>query len=270
MVDPVKHVGIVILAAGKGKRMNGYWSGPKVLVPLLGKPLFFHLLEQVKKSVIQTTPVVVIAPDLYIIRETIGPACQYAIQETQLGTGHAVLSAKEKLLKYDHVLVLYGDHPLLQAQTIDTVVNHHLEYGADATLTTLPLPHFEDWFSSFECYGRIIRDQRGAVVKIVERKDATEQQAAITEVNAGYYMFKTNFLWSALPKISRDNVQGEYYLTDVIALALAEGRQVRDISLNDPEEALGINTPEQLALVEKVMRRHQDLEARVYTRQLPL
>lgn len=270
MVDPLKNIGIVVLAAGKGKRMNSRTDLPKVLIPLAGRPLLSHLLDNIKGSVVPTRPVVVIAPDIYIVRERIGPVCEYAIQETQLGTGHALLAAKDKLMKYDHVLVLYGDHPLVTARTIDALVVHHLDSGSDSTLATLRLPHFDDWFSIFECYGRINRDVRGAIAGIVEKKDCSEEELAITEVNPGYYIFKSSWLWSALPRLSRDNAQGEYYITDLIALALQEGRQVRDVLFDSPEEALGINTPEQMDLVEKIMKQKLDEQAQMHTGQLPL
>ena len=217
-----------------------------------------------------TKPVIVIAPDLYVIRDRIGPVCDYAIQEVQLGTGHAILSAKEKLLKYDHILVLYGDHPLVSARTIDELVVNHLQSGADLTLATLRLPHFDDWFNLFECYGRIIRGPKEELVAIVEKKEAASSERAITEVNPGYYIFRAGWLWSALPKLSRENVQHEYYLTDLVSLALQEGRLVRDIQLENPQEALGINTPEQLQIAEKIMQEKIDELARWHTRRLPL
>lgn len=270
MVDPLKNIGIVILAAGKGKRMAASTELPKVLIPLHGQPLLSHLLSRLKGSVVQTTPVVVIAPDLYVIRERIGPVCEYAIQESQLGTGHAVLAAKSKLLKYDHVLILYGDHPLVTARTIDTLTVHHLAHGADITMATLRLPHFEDWYSFFDCYGRIIRNGKGAIARIVEKRDTSAQQAGLTEVNPGYYLFRASWLWSALPRLNRDNAQGEYYLTDLVAAALKENRLVNDVPLEDPQEALGVNTPEQLAIVERIMQEKLDEHARFHTARLPI
>lgn len=270
MVDPLKNIGIAILAAGRGKRMQATADLPKVLAPLLGKPLLSYLLEGIKESVVGTKPVVVIAPDLYVVRDRIGPICEYAIQESQLGTGNAVLAAKQKLLKYDHVLILYGDHPLVSARTIDTLTVHHLQSGADITLATLRLPHFEDWFQYFECYGRILRDTKSALTGIIEKKDTTPEQRAITEVNPGYYIFRASWLWAALPRLSRDNAQREYYLTDLIGIALKEGKLVRDIQLENPQEGLGINTPEQLTAVERILQERIDDRARWHTRVLPI
>ncbi|OGL67082.1 hypothetical protein A3B21_00040 [Candidatus Uhrbacteria bacterium RIFCSPLOWO2_01_FULL_47_24] len=270
MVNPLKNIGIVILAAGKGKRMHANTQQPKVLTPLLGRPLLTHLLENIKGSVVQSKPIIVIAPDLYIIRDRIGAGCDYAIQESQLGTGHAVLAAKEKLMRYDHVLVLYGDHPLVSARTIDALVAHHLSARADITLTTLRLSHFEDWFTFFEAYGRIVRNGHGRIAHIVESRDASAQERAITTVNPGYYLFKTAWLWATLPQLKRTNAQGEYYLTDVVALALAEGKTVEEVLLDDPQEGLGINTLEQLQFVEKILQQRLDGTARFHTMPLPL
>lgn len=263
-------VGIVILAAGRGKRMHASSDQPKVLIPLLGKPLLAHLLANIKESKVPTSPVVVIAPDLYVIRERIGPICEYAIQESQLGTGHAVLAAKPKLLKYDQVLVLYGDHPLVSGKTIDAIVSAHLKSGATLTLATLRLPHFEDWFSCFEAYGRIKRNGQGRIASIIEKKDASKDEQAITEVNPGYYVFKASWLWAALPQLKRENASGEYYLTDLIARAIAEGQPIMEVPLEDPREGIGINTPEQLEMVEGILTARLDAQARLHAAQLPL
>src|SRR3989338_5694852 len=265
MVNSLKNIGVVILAAGKGTRMGGTAKSPKVLMPVCGKPMLVHLIEGVKKSRIDTPPIIVIAPDLYVIREAIGPSCEYAIQESPLGTGHAVLSAKEKLLRYDHVLVLYGDHPLVTAKTIDPLVVAHLEKGADMTLGIVSVPNFEGRFSPFDQFGRIIRDDQGALIKSIERKYATEQERAITDVNPCFYMFKSSWLWATLPKLTRDNAQKEYYLTDVLEIALKEGRSVVEVRIPDPEEAIGVNTPEQLSLAEQIIAKRLDQTARFHT-----
>lgn len=270
MVNPVtSNVGMVVLAAGRGKRMNATSDLPKVLVPLAGQPLLAHLIASIKESAVPTKPVVVIAPDLYVIRERIGPACEYAIQESQLGTGHAVLSAKPKLKKYDHILVLYGDHPLVTASTIDALSTAHLKSGADLTLATLRLPNFEDWYSFFDGYGRIRRDELGRLQGIVERKDASVEELAITEVNPGYYVFRAAWLWNALTRLKRENASGEYYLTDLIEMALVEGRVVKEVTLERPEEGIGINTPEQLKMAEDIVAARLDASARMHTAQLP-
>lgn len=264
-------VGVVILAAGKGTRMGVTAQLPKVLMPMAGKPMIAHLIEGIKGSVITAPPVIVIAPDLYIIRDTIGPSCEYAIQESPLGTGHAILSAQSKLLKYDHVLAVCGDHPLLTHSTIDPLVVRHLEQGADITVGVVRVPNFEERFCFFEDYGRFLRDRRGHLAKIVERKDdASEENEGMKEVNPAYYVFKTAWLWPALSKITRNNAQREYLLTDVLEIALQEGKKIAEVVIGDPEEAIGINTLEQLTLAERIIKERLDTTARFHTQPLPI
>lgn len=269
-LDGIKNVGVVILAAGRGKRMHATVDNPKVLMPVLGAPLIMHLLSSIKASRVRTRPVIVIAPDLYVIRDRVGSACEYAIQESQLGTGHAVLAAKEKLARYDHILVLCGDHPLVSFRTIDMLVGAHLQSGAEVTLATVTVPHFEGWYSIFAHYGRVLRNAQGNIMGIIEQKDASPGEAEILEVNPSYFIFKAPWLWAVLPKLKRENAQGEYYLTDVVGRAIQDGRTVNALALASPDEALGINTAEQLEMVEKIMRCRLDESARAHTIPLPL
>lgn len=270
VTSSLNKVGVVILAAGKGTRMGGTAQSPKVLMPVSGKPMLAHLIEGVKKSMIKAPPVIVIAPDIYVIRETIGPSCEYAIQESPLGTGHAVLAAQEKLLRYEHVLVLYGDHPLVTSKTINPLIATHLETGADMTLAVVQVPNFEGRFAPFDQFSRIIRSGQGALLRSVEPKDATQQELTILEVNPCYYIFKASWLWATLPKLKRDNAQKEYYLTDVLEIALKEQRKIAEITIPDPEEAIGVNTVEQLALAERIILKRLDQTARFHTQPLPI
>lgn len=270
MDNILKSIGIVILAAGRGTRLKATAEQPKVLLPVLGKPIIKHLLDNIKTSRVSTRPVIVIAPDLYVIRDYLGSSFDYAIQESQLGTGHAVLAAKSKLSSYENILVLYGDHPLISAKTVDKLTESHLNSGVDITLATIKVPHFDDWYSVFDNYGRILRNSKGVIVGIREVKDATDKEKTILEVNPGYYVFKKQWLWPALNKLSRDNAQKEYLLTDLIGIAISEGRKINDIPLDDPEEALGINTMEQMELVEKIMQKRLDEAARSHTMPLPI
>lgn len=270
MEHALKNVGVVILAAGKGKRMGGQQENPKVLMPVLGRPLLQHLLENLKESIVATTtPVIVIAPDLYVIRKVAGPAYEYAIQESQLGTGHAVLAAKEKLRRFEHILAVYGDHPLLTKATVDPLLRRHLTAGADLTLATVQVPEFAGRYAAFAHYGRLIRDERGNLLRIVEEKDASEAEREIPEVNPSYFVFKASFLWSALPQLKRENAQREYYLPDLVQLALKQGRQVAVVALPDPTEALGVNTPEEMAQVEEILQERLDQAARLQAAPLP-
>lgn len=270
MVNPLSNVGIVILAAGRGKRMGTNIGAPKVLIPLGGKPLLAHLLERVKESNVTATPVIVIAPDLYVIRSTIGAAYEYAIQESQLGTGNAVLCAREKLRQYDHILVLYGDHPLISAQTINRLIETHLQSNAELTFASFKVPSFEGWYKIFEEFGKLKRDSSGRVVQDIEIKDANANEKTITDLNPCYFVFQARWLWSQLPRLSRDNAQNEYYLTDLFAVALKEGVHITEVVLKDPTEAIGVNTPEQLAVAETKIKEQFEEEAKEHTAKLPL
>lgn len=255
MANALSKVGVVILAAGKGKRMQGQLPLPKVLYPLAGRPMLSYLLESVRQSQIPNKSVVVIAPDLQVIPQTFGDTCEYAVQEEQLGTGHAVLCAKEQLRQYTHLLVIYGDHPLMSSATIDQLVSNHLSGQAEMTLATVRVPHFEQEFAVFNHYGRIVRDSGDRLVKIVEYKDASAAERNLTEVNPSYYVFKTAWLWESLAQLTPNNIQKEYYLTDVLQLATNQGRSVTLVPLADYREAVGINTPEQCRAAEQILLR---------------
>lgn len=249
-----KKTGVVILAAGKGKRMQGQLSLPKVLYPLGGKPIMSHLLEALDGSNIKTKPVIVIAPNSEIIWETFGKKYEYAIQQKQLGTGHAVLSAKDKLQNFDHVLVLYGDHPFVTIECVNQLVSKHIKTGSTLTLTTVDIMDFNDWRETFYNFGRILRDKDGKITRIVEKKDASNEELKITEVNPGYYCFKANWLWDNLSSLNCNNAQNEYYVTDLVEAALKQKEKVLSLTLFDPCEALGINTPEQLNFAEQILK----------------
>ncbi len=254
MIKDIQNFGVVILAAGKGKRMGGALPLPKVLYPLAGKPMLKHIVEALDNSIVDTRPVIVIAPDLFVIRETLGADYDYAVQETQLGTGHAVLSALPKLRIKEHTLVLFGDHPLVTTAFIDFFVQKHLETEATMTMATIRLNDFDGWRTAFSNFSRIVRDTKGNVERIVEVKDADGETLKIREVLPGFFCFKTAWLDEVLPRLSRDNAQGEYYLTDLIALAIQQGKKVADFELKDGREALGINTAEQLEHAEAILR----------------
>lgn len=254
MQKDIQNVGVVILAAGKGRRMGGALPLPKVLYPLAGKPMLQHIVGAVDRSRIAQKPIAVIAPDLFIIRDTIGAACDYALQESQLGTGHAVASAMPKLRAQEHTLVLYGDHPLVSTGFIDMFVQKHLAADAVLTLATIRLSDFDGWRTAFSNFSRIIRDASGHVERIVEVKDASPEELDIREVLPGFLCFKTTWLDESLPKLSRNNAQGEYYLTDLIGYAIRSGRTVLDVELHDGREALGVNTAEQLEYAETVLK----------------
>jgi len=172
----------------------------------------------------------------------------YVLQEEQLGTGHAVLQARAALEgKADAVLAFYADMPLLRAETVRSLVEEHRASGATLTLLTVEQ---EDSMG----FGRVVRDAEGRVVAIVEERDCTPEQRAIQELNCGVYVFRAPWLWANLPRLERNPRKGEYYLTDLVALAAAQGEPIAAVAAAEPEEVLGINTRVHLAQAEAILR----------------
>jgi len=245
---------VIILAAGKGKRMGGA-DKPKVLQPLMDRPLLSYVLEAVADSGVDGKPVVIVGHLADQVREVCGGACEYAVQTELRGTGDAVRSARPVLEgAAEHVLVLNGDHPLISGRTIRRVADMHLAAKAVMTMATVALEDFGGWRSTFSDFGRIVRNERGGVARIVEMKDAGEAEKALKEVNPGIFCFKTAWLWPNLERLTTNNAQGEYYLTALLAAAIAQGLEVMAVPM-PPEEAVGINTPEQLSQAEQLLKR---------------
>lgn len=243
---------IIILAAGKGVRMGG--DLPKVLAKIKGKSMIKHLLESVHKSKVDDKPSIVVGYKKELVIEDLakdGFEYNYINQETQLGTGHAVGLAKDYLKdSAEHVMVLYGDMPFVSAETIKSINEHHLKSGKKITMATVKLPDFRDWRINFVGFSRVIRGINKEVVKVVEYKDATDQEIKITEVNPCYFCFEAKWLWENLEKLKNDNVQKEYYLTDLIKIATEEGVGIESIEI-EPHEALGANTKAELDTLER-------------------
>jgi bifunctional UDP-N-acetylglucosamine pyrophosphorylase/glucosamine-1-phosphate N-acetyltransferase len=240
---------IIILAAGHGKRMQS--ELPKALTSLHGKPFIKHVLDSVETSGVCSNPIIVIGQKGDQVREALGDSYTYAVQEEQLGTGHAVLTAQSLSKNADLVIVLYADHPLVSSDTIKNLVKAHMEQNATITMATASVSDFEDWRSAFTSFGRFVRDESGKILKIVEYKDATEQEKNIKEVNPAYMCFDAKFLWEGLHNLKNENAQQEYYLTDLVGMAFDSKMKIASISI-DPKEALGVNTKEQLELIEKI------------------
>ena len=237
-------IAVVILAAGQGTRMKS--NLPKVLHPIAGRPMIQYVLDAVAE-VVDTQPVLVVGHGADAVRRTLGDAFTYVVQEEQLGTGHAVLQAREALEgRSGAVLVLYGDMPLLSSETVRALVDAH--DGQTAAITMLTCIHEEPMG-----FGRILRDPEGRVVDIVEQAQATREQLAIKELNPGVYCFEAAWLWEQLPHLPI-SPKGEYYLTDLVGMAVDQGRSVEAILLPEPLETLGVNTRLHLAQVEAVVR----------------
>lgn len=244
---------IIILAAGKGKRM-GASDRPKVLHTILGKPMLAYVLDAVVESGVDAKPVLIVGHMAEHVRAVCGDACDYAIQTELKGTGDAVMRARPLLEgAADDVMVLVGDQPFVTSATIRRVTDMHLAAGATLTLGTVTVPDFEAWRSPFADFGRIVRGPDGSVRRIVEVKDASPDELAIKEINPSYYCFKAPWLWKTLESLTSDNASGEFYLTDLLGKAIASGEKVQTVAI-PPEEALGVNTLEQLAIAEALMK----------------
>jgi bifunctional UDP-N-acetylglucosamine pyrophosphorylase/glucosamine-1-phosphate N-acetyltransferase len=241
-------LGIVVIAAGKGTRMRS--ALPKVLHTLCGRSMLGHVLA-VADTLDPAYTIVVLSPDsLGAVRAQAGDRYTYAIQAEQLGTGHAVLQARPAQPgSSDDVLVLYGDTPLLQPETARAVVDLRRASGALVGIMSM---HAQPPSG----YGRIVRDAAGQVIAIVEERNATPEQFALTECNSGVMCFDAAWLWQALERIPRNPVKGEYYLTDLAEMAVAESGPGAAVALAaaDAREAWGINDRVQLAQAAAVMR----------------
>ena len=237
----------LILAAGKGTRMKS--DKAKVLHELNGRPLLYYSLVAAKKAGAEKI-VAVIGHQADIVRKEFADSgCIFVEQNPQLGTGHAVLQAKDVLADYKGLtVILCGDVPLLKPATIKSLVDNHVDAKAVVSvLTTIPPPP--------HAYGRIVKDDKGNVLKIVEHKDATEDEKKIGEINTGIYCVDTKFLFHALGKVTNNNQQGEYYLTDIVEIAVREGQKVKSFIVSDYVEVMGINTLEELDRAEKYLQK---------------
>ncbi len=238
---------VVILAAGQGTRMKS--KIPKVLQKVGGRPIILRLIESVKKSGVSKKPLVVVAKDSNLIREALGDSCFFAVQAEQLGTGHAVMSAKEQLKEYDDVLVLYGDHPFLKPETIERLNDLHKKEDAVLSMMTIKLDDFSGWKNVFYDFGRILRNEKGEIIGIKEKKDATPEELEIKEVNPAFFCFSSDWLWQNINKLRNDNKQEEYYLTDLVGLAVEQCHKIASLNVL-AEESLGLNTKEHLKIAE--------------------
>lgn len=238
----------IILAAGKGTRMKS--ALPKVLHKVCGKPMLQHVIDAAK-SVGSKRELVVIGSGAELVQQSIANV-EFVMQSEQLGTGHAVLCTKDALKDVDGtVMILCGDTPLLTADLLSKLAVEHEKSQSKATVLTAIMPDATG-------YGRIIRAQDGSVERIVEQKDANNEEKAIREINAGIYCFDVKTLFKALESVTNDNAQGEYYLTDVLEIIKRGGDKISAVTAEDFSETLGINSRQQLAVAEKILRRRKN------------
>lgn len=251
-LENINKIQIVILAAGKGKRMKS--REPKALAKLKGKFFLKHILETISLIDFPIKPVIVVGHKKERIFEVLGKNHNYAHQKKLLGTGHALLSAKEKMHKeHKIVLVISTDQPLISKETILKIIKEHLKTKSTITIGTIKLPDFKDWRSSFFHFGRIIRNKKGEIIKNVEFKDAKENEKKVKEINPAIYAFEKEWLWENIPKLKNENAQCEYYLTDLIKIARKQNKKIIAVPITNILEGLQPNTKEDLEILEKLL-----------------
>jgi len=237
-MSPAPGLAAVVLAAGEGKRMRSDLA--KVMHEMAGKPLLGHVLDRLVDLDIGRVVVVVGHRREAVIAYCESRGVSWAVQEQQLGTGHAFRQAVPALGSFrGTVLVLCGDTPLLTAGTLRDLLDVHQKRGASGTVLSADLPDPSG-------YGRVVRDAHGDIARIVEERDATPEERALHEINTAIYAFEHPEITEVLGEIRSDNRQGEYYLTDVVSLLRDRGRRVAVLKTPDAREALGVNTADQL------------------------
>jgi len=236
----------LILAAGKGTRMKSDMA--KVLHVLNGEPLLYYSIAAARKAGAQKI-IVIVGHQSDKVKEAFpDPDLIFVEQRPQLGTGHAVMQAREALEGYRGLtVILCGDVPLLKTSTIRSLIKIHQDAQVPVTVLTTepPGPH---------AYGRIVKNDEGDILKIVEHRDATDAERNILEINTGIYCVDTPFLFAALAQVKNDNQQKEYYLTDIVEIARREGRTVHAFLTGDYVEVMGINTLEELQKAGEYLR----------------
>lgn len=239
----------LILAAGKGTRMKS--NIPKIVHKVNGIPMISKIIT-VLEEIGSTENILILGYKKEEVLKVVGENSSYVLQNEQLGTGHAVIQAKDKLKDYDgDVMVVCGDTPLLKPETLKKLYNFHKDSGA---VTTILTSIYENPFG----YGRIVKEN-GLVKAIVEEKEANDEVKKIKEVNAGVYCFNSKELFKALNKINNNNEKGEYYLTDVIGIQVNENKKVRSFILEDSMEILGVNSKVELAQAGNILRDRKNI-----------
>lgn len=239
-------VAAIVLAAGKGTRMSA--DLPKVLHAIDGRPMLSYVLDAIEPVAGGGVLVVVGYKAEEVVAACSGRRVQFVTQEEQLGTGHAVMQCEEALSGFQGtVVVLNGDVPGLQRETIEDFVEVHRDRGAAATVLTAILDDPAG-------YGRIVKDEHGALSTIVEEKDADDETREIKEINSGLFCFDRSRLFDALKSIGRDNAQEEYYLTDVIGELRRKGQSVYSYCVSDTQEVAGVNTDAELESMRRRLR----------------
>jgi len=240
-------VAVIVLAAGKGKRMKSII--PKVVHPILGRPMISYVLDAVMK-INPKKIALVVGHGAEKVKEAVADKqVEWVLQEEQLGTGHAASCARKALAGFKgNVLILNGDFPLITPKTLKNFITSHNKSRASVSILTAILDNTEG-------YGRVVRSQKGEVLRVIEEKDATPIEKKLKEINSGAYCVESPFLWRALECIGAGNKQGEYYLPDVVNIASNQGKKVKGFVVTDNRELLGVNTRAELAETEEILRR---------------
>ncbi|MDD6069983.1 MAG: sugar phosphate nucleotidyltransferase [Clostridiales bacterium] len=240
----------VILAAGKGTRMKS--ELPKVIHKALGKPMVEYSIAAAKEAGAEDADIcLVVGHKAELVKEAVTENVTFVLQEEQLGTGHAVKCAQDFIGTEGITMVLCGDTPLIKGYTLKKLVDTHV---AEKNAITVLTANADDPTG----YGRIIKDSWGKFIKIVEQKDATEEEQRVKEINSGMYIFNSDILSEALSKLTNDNAQGEYYLTDTIEIVKNENLgEVATMVIDDIDEIKGVNSPEQLQEAEDILKKRE-------------
>jgi len=239
---------VIVLAAGKGTRMRS--EIPKVLHKLLGKPILYYVLSAIKELNPENTFVITgykREPIIDYIKSNF-PEMEIIVQEDQLGTAHAVYMAKDKKKNFaGYTLVLPADTPLITTESLKKLLENTIATESEAGIITASVPDPGG-------YGRIIKNEKGGIIKIIEDTDATPEKRKIKEVNSSIYCFETEVLFENIGKIGTENKQKEYYLTDIIEMLVKDGRKVSCLKISDYKEVMGINNRQQLPVIENIMK----------------
>lgn len=255
----MKNVYAIVLAAGKGKRMNSRQL-PKMLYPIAGQPMLLYVVATLAKVGIEQ-PIIVVGFLADKIKELLNGGYQYVHQKKRLGTGHAVLACASLLkAKPGCTLIINGDQPFFRASTIKRLAAAITDQGATVAVLTGLMDSKE-----FDAFGRVMTDKTGHVLRIVELKDATPKERSIRLMNLGGYAVDNQWLWGALKKLKKSPASGEYYITDIVAEAVREGKKVKAITIENKAEAIGINTMDHLLEAERLFTASQSARPPKYS-----
>jgi len=244
-------IGIVILAGGKGTRLN-CTDKPKVMLDLNGKPIVEYVIDTLRQMGFEDKQICLVVGFKHeVVEDYFGDSFVYALQAEQLGTGHAVMMAESVMKdKFERIVVLCGDSPFVSQKTIEEIIKNNIENKNFVTMTSVVSPNYEAENARFYDFGRVVRNAENNIINITEKKDCTEEELKILEGNAAYYCFESKWLWENINSLKTNNVQNEYYLTDLIDIAISQNEKVESVII-PAEETFGINTLEQLEQAKK-------------------